>query len=199
MNYYPWLHDDEDRSLAWITYAPDVLRDHPKEHQLSEGVSVKGWYPADVEMELSDQRGIKLADSVPNIMSLLIVSEKLKALMEERSGAQLEFLPVRLRDQKQRLVQKPYYVMNVLGTVECVDLERSKFRRSHIIPERIFRFFHLILDESKIPPDKKIFRLKEDPSLVIIREDLCEDILRAKVEGVMFLEMDEYGKEWGQR
>jgi hypothetical protein len=198
-NYYPWLHDDEDRNLAWITYAPDALRNHPKDYQLTEGGSVKNWYPADVEMYLSDERGMKLSDSIPNIMSLLIISEKLKVIMVERSEALLEFLPVRLKYQDEQEVKATYYVMNVLEVVECVSLERSMFRYSDISPDRIFRFFHLILDQSRIPSDKKIFRLKENPSLVIIREDLGKDILRAKAIGMMFVEMDEYGREWGKR
>ncbi|NMO17517.1 hypothetical protein HPC49_27255 [Pyxidicoccus fallax] len=199
MNYYPWMNDDEDRALAWVMDAPDALREHPKEYQLSEGVSVKDWFPEGVELELSDERGIKLTDSVPNVLHMCIVSEKFKALMEARSGAALEFLPVRLKDQKQQPVRKPYYAMNVLGTVDCVDLQRSRFRRLEMSPDRIFRFYQLVLDEKRIPPDAKIFRLKDNPSQLIVREDLGKEILQADIEGVLFVEMDEFGKEWGAR
>jgi hypothetical protein len=199
MNYYPWLSDDEDASFAWLMDVPNVMRNHPDEYLLHRGVSVKSWFPEEPIFHLAGERGMELTDSLPNALNLIFTSTRLKAFMEKHSGANLEFLPIRIRDHKERLVQEQYYIMNLLDTMDCVDLEKSKFSRSAMNPERIMTFYLLVLDESRIPKEKKIFRLKEKPDLVIVREDLAQDILDADYNGMTFLEMEEYGKEWGRR
>ncbi len=196
MRFYPWVDDDEDDSFAWITKDSDFLLHCMDSYLLHEGVSVKHWFPTDTVFQLADHRGIKLTDSIPNTLLLLIVSEKLKGVLEEKSGTEIEFLPVRIRNQRGRLVPDPYFIANPLGTLECVDTERSKFRTSEIRPDQVARFYNLALDASKIPPDTRLFRLKEKSNLVIVREDLGKDILRAGCDGMTFLNIEDYGAEF---
>jgi hypothetical protein len=197
VKFYPWVNDDEDDAFAWITKDSDFLMHCMDSYLLHEGVSVKHWFPTDTTFQLDDHHGIKLTDSIPNTLHLLIVSEKLKRVLEEKSGAEIEFLPVRIRNQRGRMVQEPYFIANIVGTLECVDRERSKFWCSEIRPDQVFHFYRLSLDSPKIPSDAKLFRLKEQTDLVIVREDLGKDILRAGCDGMIFQEMDEYGREWG--
>ncbi|QSQ20742.1 hypothetical protein JY651_36755 [Pyxidicoccus parkwayensis] len=199
MNFLPWLSDDEDDAFAWVTYAPNTLRNEPKEWELHEGVSVRHWFPKNVIFPLADDWGIELTDSIPNSLNLLFASERLKVFLEEHSGARIEFLPIQLQNQKDRLVPEPYYLLNLLEVVECVDLEKSKFRRSAMDPEFIAWFNHLVLDEARIPPQAKLFRLKEKPNLILVREDLAQTIIDADYNGMMFLYLEEYGREWGGR
>jgi hypothetical protein len=197
MRYFPWVGDDEDDAFAWITKKSDFLMHCMDSYLLHEGVSVKSWFPTDSVFQLSDDYGIKLTDSIPNTLNLQIVSEKLKRVLEEKSGAQLEFLPVHIRDHKNRLIPEPYFIVNPLGTVECVDRERSKFRNSAIRPDQVFRFYRLALDTAKIPSEAKLFRLKEQTDLIIVRQDLADDILIAGCDGMIFQLMESYGEEWG--
>lgn len=199
MNYFPWLEDDEDSSLAWLNYVPNALRDLPEEFELHRGIPVQRWFPRDVTFPMAQDRGIELADSLPNALNLIFVSERMKGFLQERSGARIEFLPIRVKDQKKRLVPGPYYIMNLLDMVECVDLEKSKFRRSSIEPEFIFHVYQLVLDESRIPNDAKLFRLKEKPDLFIVRQDLAQELIDAGFKGMMFQDLEELGKEWGER
>jgi hypothetical protein len=199
VKFYPWVNDDEDDAFAWITKDSDFLMHCMDSYLLHEGVSVKHWFPTDTVFTLAEHHGIKLTDFIPNTMHLLIVSEKLKGVLEEKSGAEIEFLPVHIRNQRGRLVQEPYFIANLIGTVECLDREKSKFRASAIRPDQVFTFYRLVLDESKIPSGTKLFRLKEQTDLILVREDLGKDILRAGCDGMLFQEMDEYGREWGDQ
>jgi hypothetical protein len=196
VKFYPWIEDDEDDSFAWITKDSEFLMRCRDTYQLREGIPVNSWFPGDVVFTLAEDYGIKMTDSIPNTLNRLIVSQKLKGVLEEKSGADIEFLPVHIRDHKGRTVHEPYFIANLLGTVECVDREKSQFRTSAIRPDQIFTFFRLVLDTSKIPPEARIFRLKEASNLVIAREDLADDILNAGCDGMMFLEMEAYGAEF---
>ncbi len=196
MNYYPWVHDDEDDSLAWVEYTANFLLESPDEHLLHEGVPVKDWLRADLVFDLSEDYGVNLSDSIPNLLGLLIVSEKLKAILEKKANAQVEFLRIRLRNQKQKLVPKPYYIANVLGSIECVNLKKSKYTRSEINPDQMHRIKKLVLDEQRIGAEANLFRLKERLRVFVAREDLGTSILDAKCTGMIFQDLDDYGSEW---
>lgn len=199
MKFLPWLSDDENDAFAWVTYAPNALRNKPQEWELHEGVPVKRWFPERVIFPLSEERGIELTDAIPNTLKLLFASERLRGFLEEHSGASMEFLPIQLQDQKDKLVPEPYSILNLLEVVECVDLEKSKYRRSEIDPNFIARFYLLVLDEARIPPQARFFRLKEKPNLIMVREDLAQALVDGDYTGMMFLDLEEYGKEWGRR
>ncbi len=198
MDYYPWLKDDEDESFAWIWGAPRELME--TDYLLQRGTPCEDWFPKDLVFELSKDHGVKLTDSIPNTDQFLLVSEKLKGLLEQRApGVSIEFLPIRLRNQKKKLVAKKYFLANVLGTVGCVDTERSDFKMSSIDKSQVHRFYRLVLDEKKIPDEARLFRLAEDTGQLIIREDLAQDILNADCTGMMFIPLEDFGAEFRGR
>ncbi|MFY2562072.1 imm11 family protein [Corallococcus terminator] len=196
MTYYPWVHDDEDDSLAWVEYTADFLLESPDEHLIHEGVSVNRWVPPDLVFDLSEDYGVKLSDSVPNLLGLLIVSEKLKTLLEKKASAQIEFLSIRLRNPKRRLVPNPYFIANVLGSIECVNLKKTKCTWSAMDPDQMHRIKKLVLDEPRIGPEANLFRLKEELRVFVAREDLGMSIVDAKCTGMIFQDLDDYGSEW---
>lgn len=67
---------------------------------------------------------------------------------------------------------------------------------NELIKHEIRRFRKLVLDTAKIGPDTKIFRLGENPELVIVREDLARAITQAGCTGVDFKPMEDYGAEF---
>lgn len=196
MKYYPWIDDDEDDSLAWIMDRPRFTMDEPRWFEVFEGMSVRAWFKDGEVLQLSPDFGTRIADHVPNTSGLLVVSERLRGVLEASSGAAIEFLPVTLRDRNGRDVKKPYFIANILETRDCVDEERSEFRRSSIRKDQVSRFFRLALDERRIGRDDRIFRLKVKNDLVIVREDLGQAILDAGCGGMIFQELEDYGLEF---
>jgi len=197
LNYFPWIEDDEDDSFAWLGGKPRELIESNDNYLLKEGKRCAGWFPKDLIFDLSPDYGSKLTDSLPNTFHLLVVSEKLKDLLEARLPPEsIEFLSIRVRNPKKKPVDKKYFIANVLTTVACVNKTKSKFVMSSIDKSQVNYFSRLVLDEKKISEDAKLFRLAEQTALVIVREDLATDILRAKCNGMMFVVMEEYGAEF---
>ena len=195
MDYYPWLVDDEDESFAWNMDTPRELME--KDYLLHRGSSCRDWFPEGLVFDLSRDHGAKLTDCIPNTDSFLIVSEKLKELLETHAPDDpIEVLPVRLRNPRKKLVAAPYFIANVLGTVSCMNKSKSKFTMDSIIKDQVLWFERLVLDEKKIPKEKKLFRLAEKRTLFIIREDLAQKILHADCTGMMFIPMENYGEEF---
>ncbi|WNG34740.1 hypothetical protein F0U61_14600 [Archangium violaceum] len=195
MRYFPWLHDDEDDSFAWIMDTPKELME--KDYLLHEGTPCKDWFPEGLVFDLSKDHGSKLTDCVPNTDNFLIVSEKLKGVLESHDKEDpIEFLPIRLRNPKKKLVAAPYFIANVLGAVPCMNKSKSKFTMDAIDKEQVAWFEKLVLEEKKIPKKKTLFRLGEKTTLLITREDLAREILTAKCNGMMFIPMEDYGEEF---
>jgi hypothetical protein len=196
VRHFPWLSDDEDDSFAWL--GPNDPKGLGRnDWRLTEGVHCADWFPGGLVFDLSKQDGIKLTDSVPNTSALLVVSEKLRRVLErEATGAVIEYLPIRLRNQKGKVVAKPYFLANVIGSVRCVDVKKSDFEMNRISKDQVSHFRRLVLDERKIPTSAGIFRLAEKTALVLVRQDLASAIIKSGCTGMLFQELEEYGSEF---
>jgi len=194
MEYFIWIEDEADNALAWAMKSPREMGQ--KEYQLSEGVSVQAWFPQDMTFQLSDERGIRLADAIPNIMRLMIVSQRLKDLLEQSSGARFEFFPVKIRNRKGRLEKAPYFVANLLESVSCLDAAQSDFVPDALAKGQVMYFKKIALDTSKIPEDAKIFRLGEKLNMFIVRKDLAQAMVNGDFTGVQFQFLEDFGKEF---
>lgn len=197
MEYRPWLVDEDDDALAWIEDAPDDIDDEI--FRLFEGAPARGWFPPGVVFDLHKESGLKLADAIPNTLALLVLSQRLRdALLKELGPRAVEFLPVRVRNQKKKPVPGPYFVANVLDSVACMDARKSQFRMNPVLKDQVQTFMRLALDERKIPEDKRLFRLGEQMRLIIVRADLAAALSPA-FTGMRFPRMEDYGAEYRPR
>jgi hypothetical protein len=195
MGYRPWLHAEDHEALAWIEEQPPELEED--DYRLSEGLPARGWFPGSLRFTLSRDSGVRVADSIPNVLSLLIVSDRLKQALEVRANSKIEFLPVSILNKKKRPLVEPYYVANLLGSIACMDREKSEFKMNAVLKDQVLWFARLVLDEPRIPPKANLFRLREQMDLVLVRDDLA-DVL-AKFTGLRLPPLDEYGAEYRRR
>ncbi len=191
MKLHAWVDDELDGNLAWITKTPKALE--KRDWKLATGVPSADWFPPDVVVDLARNKGSELGDVVPTVIYLQVVSGKLKALLERESGARWEMLPVKLRDKQKRVVDAPYFIANLLDVAPCADLGRSKYVPNKVIPGEVDTFHELVLDPGKVPADRKIFRMKEQPRTILVREDLVRAITAAGCKGVLFPPAEEMG------
>lgn len=117
-------------------------------------------FPTDAVMGFSpsfpDRR--KIHDFVTNIMSIRIVSERVRRIVLDLVPNDVEFLPVTLVDHHRDVVSREHFIMNVLARRDVIDLERSDVRMSAILEEEIGRVRKLVLKEDIEPEGPKVFR-----------------------------------------
>lgn len=165
------------------------LEDLEKPWLLGQGVRVGADFPSGSPWPLSRTwKGVRLNDFVSNKFGRLVVSERVRKILEAEP-IEIEWLPIRLFDQKKREIQAPYFVANLVGTVECIDVERSEFSRSSAFPDSIFILRRLILDRARVPENTPLFRLNQMPQTLIVRADLVEKFQTAGVTGFSLLEL----------
>jgi len=192
--YGVWVHSI-DPSYAWLNDdMPPDLED--LDVALQTGKPVGKNFPEDIVFDLSPTRGMQLTDSLPNTILLYVVSERLKDIIT-KTGVPVEFHGVKIRNLKKRIAREPYYVMNLLGTLDCMDREKSDWRESELVAGRASLIRRLDLTLSKIPDDRPIFRLASEPRLVLARVDLAREILRdTECRGMIFKKLELYGEEF---
>lgn len=193
INFRPWGHILDD-NFANIAKRPDEIR--RKSYLLNEAVPCKDWFPEDTHLQLDKDFGLALTDALQNNIKMIVVSEKLKTILDVAAGEYIEFLPVSIDDPRGTPLEAPYFIVNVLRSICCTDTQKSVFEYSSIDKTQIHRFKNLYLIEDKIPEDANIFRLGEKTDTILVREDLIRKIEEAEISGTDFVALEDFGKEF---
>lgn len=139
---------------------PDVFLD---------GVSSIPTYPAEAEISMDPEwPGMQLPGLVANTSSMLVIHRAFKQLIEQwlRPQDHVEFLPLSILNHKRRLASADYFIVNPIGTLDCLDQKRSSF--SYTSDGRLFMIEKYVLDSKKLAWEPAIFRPKEAPTEYII-------------------------------
>jgi hypothetical protein len=139
----------------------------------------------DLSLESGDYRG----DIVDGFLTLY--SDDLKDALNRLGVDNIEYYPVVLRDQNADTLEGGYSIANIIGLLDCVDMSRSKVKRWR--SGMGFHFLSMVIDEQKTH-GAKIFRLSDDPTKVIINEDLKKYLVDETdmLVGVTVLKTEEY-------
>ena len=92
--------------------------------------------------------------------------------------------------------EKPYYVLNILNVVDCVDRELSKFTLWTEEDERpdllgtFYTFDKMILDRSKVPKGVHLFRLHGHEIVAVATRELVEEFEKNGIKGFKLIPLD---------
>jgi hypothetical protein len=158
---------------------------------LRNGLSVKVSFPEQAVCKMSKRhKGKKLADFFANIMGHLIVTEKARAVLEAEPNLRWEWYPIEIVDQGGKPLKARYTWAHLLENYECLDRSKSKYTASSMDPASVHTFHKMVLDPKRVPDDRTLFRLKEQPGTKIIRSDLVKRLQAAGVTGFELLKLD---------
>jgi hypothetical protein len=132
-------------------------------------------------------QGMKLDDFVANLFRWILCSERARAVFAAECD-NVEIYPLEILNHKKKPVGVPYFFVQPVGVVDCVDLERSEFKRDHAWQDKFLFVNKLVLREQAIPKQLKLFRMKEMPEAIIIRSDLVEKLQAAGATGFELLD-----------
>ncbi|RYZ43105.1 MAG: hypothetical protein EOO71_05080 [Myxococcaceae bacterium] len=166
---------------------PEGMRDI---HKPGLGVRMGDAYPPGLRFQMAkEEKGLKIADIIPNALGYLMVSSRMKGLLEQHAGIEIEFLPFTLLNHRGRVAREDCFIANLIGTQDCVDMARSEGDASEFNPRRLVFVRRLALDENKVAPEAKLFRTTTVPSIPIVRGDLKDLFEKEGVTGPTFYPM----------
>lgn len=190
---YYLLSADISRRFAHIK-APEPHELMELTTPLTEGTPLNEPLPDEIIFELDPHGGVMLLDMVLNTFDYYIVSERLCNWFHS-VGLPMESYPVSIRNHRGRIHKEPYYALNLLGTIDCVDREKSEYTMLNPDDATPMRDTRVVLDTSKIPEDARLFRPSFLPWHYIFRDDLCAELRQVTpiFTGVVLMDPKDHG------
>jgi hypothetical protein len=134
-------------------------------------------WPPNATITLRKSSGKKLTDLLSTIKNTLIVSPRVRAIIEENTkGTEIEYLPVMIYDYRKRLLSGDYVIVNPIGTFDCLDLEASDILWDEKDSTRALAVNNAVLSEKKLKNAPALFRVREEPSWYIVSFDIAKPI-----------------------
>lgn len=130
------------------------------------------------ELECMDDAELPIGD-VLGLGAFFLVSDAVRELFDAFGITDIEYLPMVYQNTT-------YYLPNVLGTVDCLDREKSKALYSPTTKDRILFVNRYVFREDVIG-EKLLFRLKDEPlRLAFVTETLVSAIRSSGMKGFRF-------------
>lgn len=132
-----------------------------------------------MRLPLSDSSG----DLRPEIMGTLLTlfSDTLKDAMGAFGIDNIDYHPVELQHPVTKVVEQGYWLANIIGIVSCVDTTRSVIVPRPSGGKGWLKSFYV--DPARASA-LRIFRLAEDPTLIVIDEPLRSHLRSLELAGV---------------
>ncbi len=145
----------------------------------AKGQRVGNDYPEDAKTYMSDEyTGIRLASLIGNTRSYLILATAVKEIIAAQCvGLDIEYLPFTLYNHKKREHSKDYWIVNPIGTRDCLNLELSEIKYFNKPGDAyhgaVISVRKHVLDPAKLKDAPALFRIKEGPREYVINETLA--------------------------
>ena len=162
--------------------------------ELAEGVSRTATFPDDatLRMDPDHPHDMMLVDNLVNTEMLIVVSGKLRASLEGRALASVEYLPVSVLDHRGKVASNEYTIVHPIDPVDCLDCEASGVEWSEMDEDCVDSIESLVLNETAVPNERSLFRVKSLEGVVLVRRELALALEQEGFTGLEWTELDEY-------
>lgn len=164
-----------------------------------EGIKIESWrvgrgervgslYPEDAKIFMRPENpGIQLSSLLGNSESMLIASRDFKEAIEKHCATvEIEYLPFTLYDHRKRPYSRDYFIINPIGTVDCLDLATSDIVWDTEKPDTLLRLREPVLDREKTRTAPQLFRLHRSPQTYVVGLDLAKEMQQRKLTNVFW-------------
>jgi hypothetical protein len=171
-----------------------VIENVEDDFELLRGVPRLSNWPKDATFRMDDDfpDDVQLEDVMRTGQRLILASERLKTFLAERAPRNNEFLPVVILNHKGRRVREPYWIVHQIHLQACIDEARSSFDVNDINPELILDIERLVVDDTRVPSDVRLFRMARYPLIPVLDRSLADEIGAAGFSGMRFDPLDDY-------
>jgi hypothetical protein len=161
--------------------------------EIDDGVSRLTNWPSDASAKMSDRfpKDIALADSLSGA-SFIVISGKVKAFLLEAGAKDVEYLPIKIINHKDRVASDDYFILNPLEVIDCIDQAASGARADSLDAGMIDGCKQLVIRETEVPADRIVFRTKFWSGRILIRRRVADAMIAAGLTGLQFIEPAKY-------
>jgi len=181
------LGEAADVDICIITKPPKGMG--VKYTRLSNGKPAMEFYPEDANITLETRYlGKRLSSLIGNTQNCLIVDSEMKNCIESFMGDNSEYLQFTLYDQKKKLLSEDCFIVNPLGTIDCLNLIKSDINYNE--DGDIIRIKRMVFKQKESHKFPVLFRVKQWPSKYIINQTLYEEFIKNKFTNIVVDEVE---------
>ena len=189
-NYLLWRQHIDDNAVVLQEFS-GVAAKYP----IHDGERLAAAFPADAAFHMHPDypNSLLLQDCLFNTDMCVVVSARLRDAVLAMAPPEVEFLPVSIIDHKRRKLASPYFILHPTDPVDCIDRDASGAEMDEILdPDAIESVEQLMLDPTRIPAERTIFRLKHYWGLVVVHRDIAQALDRGGFSGLRWLEPSQF-------
>lgn len=185
MKYFKLILDDSNDNDV-VVHCEDTLGF--EQYELKEGNFLENWND-NITFYFNLHDGNRFTDYLANNLGWFIVSKKLKDIIK-KVGGDVQFLSVNVVDfeSRSKIENDEYFVANVLGIVDALNLENSDYSVMDLDGEKIYSVRKYAVTEDEINK-KSLFKLKRDEIPLFVSETFKQLVEESKITGCEFLEI----------
>lgn len=118
-------------------------------------------------------------------ISIPVMSKELVALFQKHGVDNLQLFPALLKNEKTGDTWTDFYAVNIVGLIACADMDASDHSVIGRRPGSDFplaHFHRLVIDEKKAH-GHYLFRLAEEPHVILINDEIDQALCNNKPRG----------------
>jgi hypothetical protein len=182
------LGDPDDESLCFLDNFVDGIE--PLSWRAGEGAHFGKDYPKGAKIFMNPENpGSKLPPLLGNTRNMVVGSRDFKEAIEKHCKNEIEYLPFTLYDHRKRVHSRDYFIINPIGTFDCLDLEESVIEWDKDEPDEIIGIDKMVLDRNKVKDAPQFFRVKESPSAYIVGLELAREFKARNFSNIFWAEL----------
>ena len=167
------------------------LEGYKDDWKISEGVDLSAEFPSDAYFAMNPEFPDSTipTDHVRNQNNFVVISERLKQLLEAHGVKDVQYLQVGIKDHKGKLVSAPHFIVNPTRQVACFDEAQSEPTFSDLDEDKIEKMEAFVPDDEVCKDLPDVVRPKGFYHLLISRS-LAKKIDAAGMTGSGYVEPD---------
>ncbi len=175
-----------DSSLCILNRPPEGLG--RKDHCITLGKRVGDQWPDDARMVMDpDTPGIKMETVIGTSCAWLVCHVDMVTVLRAVCRNDIEYLAIRIDNHRAKPASSDYVVVNVIGTIDCLDEKASQVRKT---PKgTIVSMKTPTIDARRMPLDLHLFRPVSAPQRIFMSEVLGRALAKRKFTNVVFDEV----------
>lgn len=186
MKYYKLLYDHKN-DIDFIGCLSDELYG-VDQYDVEQGESISHWDER-ITLVYNPNEGNRATDYLANDLGWLVVSSKLKKILEEADITGIQYLPINVKNKLDNQELEGYLVANICNIVDALDFENSKYDLFDIDEnEKMLAVEKYVLKKDRVK-DVNIFKIGEDNIPNFVSEKFKKIIEANNLTGFDFLEV----------
>jgi hypothetical protein len=183
-------HADDDLALIDAFVEGDGLS--MEHYRMSLGEPAMGIWPRDAFVGIRAGGGRRLSDLVGATTGHITVSGRFVEVVNRCLTPHdvVEFLPVSLKDSRGRIIASDYFIVNPIGTLDCLDVAASDVDLSASDPLDVLHVETPVLAADKVAESRTLFRIQEAPTIYVLAYSLAFALKSAGLANVFWTRIE---------